>query len=126
MQKCNKCKISKPLSEFPKSKKSRAGVRGDCKECQKIYQKIYREDNKQSIRNYQQVYRLANKKETSCRDKVRYKNNKEYYKNKARIYITSRRKKDKLFLPKKYNRIVKKDKEWNQKDFERWMKINFL
>lgn len=56
MKKCSVCGEIKPLTEFALNKSRKDGLASDCKSCRKIYR-----DN-------------------------HYKNNKEYYKNKAKEY----------------------------------------
>jgi len=45
-KRCSKCLIVKPINLFPKCKGGKFGVRGNCRECEKIRQKEYRDANK--------------------------------------------------------------------------------
>jgi len=50
LKKCIKCGVSKSLSEFYISKSSKDGRRGDCKICNKIITKKYREENADRVK----------------------------------------------------------------------------
>ena len=56
---CNKCNLSKVLSEYHKSKKCRFGVRNTCKECRKIEKKEYksRPEVKLASQQYYQTHK---------------------------------------------------------------------
>jgi len=49
MKKCSKCDINKELCEFNKSKLYSNGRRRECRECQKLISKLYREKNRNVI-----------------------------------------------------------------------------
>lgn len=49
MKKCSKCDIDKELCEFNLSKLNFYGIRSECRECQKISSKLYRERNRSVI-----------------------------------------------------------------------------
>ena len=91
---CSKCHIEKPISEFGKAKKGKYGVRGDCIECVKKYQKEYRnkEENKQKAKEYREKSKNKEKKA---------KNNKEYWKNNREEIA----KQNKKYRDKKENKI---------------------
>jgi hypothetical protein len=75
MKKCNKCNIEKQLNEFSKDSKGKYGVKGQCKQCIKEY------DKEKNIRNksiYQQYY-LDNKEKINKKSKETYNKNKQYY-----------------------------------------------
>lgn len=46
-KRCSKCKEYKPLDSFNKSCKEKSGLRSECRECQRIQCKKYREENKE-------------------------------------------------------------------------------
>lgn len=73
MKICCKCKMSKPLSEFGKLKKSNDGLRYDCKFCRKIYNS----QNKNSIKEYNKKYWDSKKNELCEKNKLYRINNKE-------------------------------------------------
>lgn len=124
MKRCSKCGIEKELLEFNKSKLYSDGRRTECRECQKLMSKLYREKNKEIINekcriqyslspeiqkertkkwainhedNFRNSYRKRNKKwEEKNIDKRReYKNN----------YSTQRLKTDILFKLRRNVRI---------------------
>ena len=112
MKQCTKCKIIKNNTEFGISSNNNDGLRYDCKECRKKYNK----ENKISKRNYNQkyyqinknnifennkVYRLENKEKIYLQRKQYRENNKESikqkmisYKNRRNELIKERRKYD--------------------------------
>jgi len=59
-KKCTNCKQEKLLEEFNKMSRSKDGRRCKCRECQKAFQKIYRENNKEKIKKYADKYRKEN------------------------------------------------------------------
>ena len=61
MKKCKKCGTEKELTEFNKRKKSKDGLRGECKSCWKEYQKEHYLDNKEKIKEIKKQYYLDNK-----------------------------------------------------------------
>jgi hypothetical protein len=52
MKICIKCKIEKPLADFPKRKESKDGRRGHCIACEKLRKKEYRLRNPNSDKEY--------------------------------------------------------------------------
>lgn len=42
MKECNKCNVSKPLTEFYKDKSKKDGHRHECKQCKKMYARDFR------------------------------------------------------------------------------------
>ena len=68
---CNKCKQTKKLTEFCKNSLSYLGLSNKCKDCAKLYNKEYREKNREKLLK---------------KDNERYKNNREVLKKKAREY----------------------------------------
>jgi hypothetical protein len=116
MKKCTKCNLEKNLLEFNKSCLYIDGRRSECRECQKLQGRIYREKNKEKIneklriqyRNNPSIqksrsekwksenpedYKISNYK----RSKKWEEKNKEYRKIYKNNYSTERLKTDKLF-----------------------------
>ena len=58
---CNTCNINKSLSEFYKDKARKDGLKSKCKECFKIHNKQYKQDNKEAIDEYSKQYNQDNK-----------------------------------------------------------------
>ena len=80
MKKCSTCKIEKPLECFGKDKRSKTGLRSQCKECEKKY-RINGEKNRDPIkkREYAKRYRETHKeKERRRLDKWKRENPEKY------------------------------------------------
>ena len=80
MKRCTKCGAEKSLSEFSKSKTTKDGYRGECKECQKAYGKKYREANRERRNKQQREYYVANREQRKAYGKKRYAANRERHK----------------------------------------------
>ena len=81
MKLCSKCKQFKPLECFGKDKRSKSGLRSQCKQCEKIYEKT-RDHNKQ--REYYKKYRQENRD----KERARFQNWKENNPDKYKSYHT--------------------------------------
>jgi len=76
---CNKCKQTKPLSDFHKDKKGKFGVARRCKDCVNEYSKQYRSSRREEMKQRSADWRARNP------DKV-LKHRREYYqKNSPRM-----------------------------------------
>jgi hypothetical protein len=111
MKKCTKCKLEKPFEDFTKQKTGKNGLRSNCKQCikkyekenkeyYKEYQKKWQEENKEYVKKYEQ----ENKEKIKERTKNWYQKNKEKIKqhrkeNKEHFkeYMFNRKKTDPLF-----------------------------
>ena len=93
---CSKCGEEKELSEFYKAKCCRLGVRPECKDCKliqtkgnynpdakSIYNKKYREENKESLDEYNKIWSKANI-EAKRRHKLKYSSKPESKEKKQR------------------------------------------
>lgn len=69
MQKCSKCNIWKPLSEFYPRKDYSSGYRKDCKVCFKETRKNYYPKNKEKIKAVRKVYYQNNKDKATATTK---------------------------------------------------------
>jgi hypothetical protein len=81
-KKCNKCQEIKPISEFHKYKRTKDGVKTNCKLCRHL--EYF--NNKQKYAKTRKLYRLKNKefkkiydKEYRLKNIVRLRNNKKLY-----------------------------------------------
>jgi polyribonucleotide nucleotidyltransferase len=96
---CKKCNEDKILSEFKPKKQCVDGYENICKECDKKYQKEYREKNKDKIKNQRKRHYSENKA------KIKEKSKNYYYDNidvvKERISNYKKENKDKI---NEYNR----------------------
>jgi hypothetical protein len=124
MKKCSKCRIEKEICDFNQSKLYPDGKRSECRECQKISSKIYREKNRNKINEKaREQYKVApdiqrertKKWEFSRnedfrnsylkRNKKWEEKNKDYRKKYKNEYSTQRLKTDILFKIKRNVRI---------------------
>jgi 5-methylcytosine-specific restriction endonuclease McrA len=64
MKVCSKCGIEKPatLEYFAKKERGKYGLRGNCRECDNIRHKIYRENNEQYFKDYMSKWKNNNPK----------------------------------------------------------------
>ena len=95
LKQCNVCNIVKPLSEFYLRKTCLDGYSGQCKQCELLKQKQYKEnltveqkekhklyiknytiENKEKIINYQRNYKLLNSEKIKQADRQRHEQNK--------------------------------------------------
>ena len=74
---CIKCLRFLPLGEFGKRKTGKDGLHSQCKECEKEYQRKYREANKEKVAGYERKYREANKEKIAERDRKYREANRE-------------------------------------------------
>lgn len=100
MKTCTKCKITKEISSFGKSKRKDDGISNICKLCNNIRSRNYNANNKLSRKATSKKYYLKNKERLN-ENSIRWLNEnsnkfREYYKN----YRIEKRKNDKLFLLK--------------------------
>lgn len=90
MKTCTGCKTKKPVDEFSKDKHSKDGLQYKCKECNKLFKKIYRQKNKEKIKEYQEKNKEKIKeqiKEWSQKNKYKIAEHKKIYRqtNKERL-----------------------------------------
>ena len=64
-KKCSRCKETKAVSDFPKDRSMRDGIKGHCITCQRFYTTDYRSRNANKVREYWRKYNIDN------RDKIR-------------------------------------------------------
>lgn len=102
MKTCNTCKISKPISNFNKSKQSKDGYSYYCKECVKEkrekyknksndYQKKYYENNKEKVQERNQKYRKENREKVLSSMRDYYKKNSEEIKEYSKNYYQAKK-----------------------------------
>lgn len=78
-KKCARCGDVLPLSFFPKINKSY------CNKCRSIYQKEYKEKNKEKLKECYKLYKEKNKEKYKKLASMNYERNKEYYRNETKI-----------------------------------------
>jgi hypothetical protein len=64
---CNTCKEHKPLFEFTVNRKAKDGLQYKCRACDLEYQKVRRENNKESILEYSRKYQTKKRKDFNYR-----------------------------------------------------------
>lgn len=80
---CNKCHISKPLTEYTKSKTCKFGVRNTCKDCRRIERQEYQ--SKPEVKAASQKYYQEHKEEFRERMREHYHSlNGQYHQYKKR------------------------------------------
>lgn len=126
---CIKCQRELPANKdyFPKRKNSKDGLRNDCRECHREYNRQQREKNKGKIQEYQRNWYQDNKEVVKARAKKYYENNKEevnkvkkeyYENNKDHLNALSRQyykeNIDDIKLQKKQYRMKNKKHIWDK------------
>lgn len=106
-KKCYKCKIEKPISEYYKNKSQKDGYTGACKNCTKLDQRVYRQNNKKKIAKRNKNYR-ENNKETIAKQNKRYREDPKNQ-DKIKAYKEKYKKKNK-------KKIAEKDKQYREKN----------
>jgi len=74
---CNKCKTVKPITEFPKSSKTKDNLSFYCKDCERARQKIYYTENRAKIDEKHSEYGRNNRDKIQEKKKLWYQENKE-------------------------------------------------
>jgi hypothetical protein len=115
---CNKCKRELPRTNefFAKEKTNKDGLKGYCKECNKILCKEWREKNKEHRSNYQEQYNKENRELILQRKRKYLEEHKElerkrkredYYKNKEQ-----RQSKHKEWLKNNKDKTLQRQREY--------------
>lgn len=116
-KKCKRCGVIKPLSDFNKSKDKKDGYRSECRDCNKAYQIVYRNEHNNELKNYHHNYQMT----------VRPKKPRQPKLNKP--HIKKRRTKEQREI---YNTLIKQkrtlrteEEKQRKRDFEkRWKDAN--
>jgi len=115
MKTCTKCKITKPFSEYNKSKQAKSGLKPRCRECQKEDGQEWRDNNPDNKREYYLKNRqtsLDNSKKYAIRNRDKLKEyNKEYYKENKQIAISNARE----YALRNKDKIAEYKKAWVKK-----------
>lgn len=77
---CVRCKKTKPLSNYRKSKNNKDGYKGVCKECLKLDDLKYRVENSVTIKSKAKIHRENNKEKNNAMKTKWRKNNPDYNK----------------------------------------------
>lgn len=95
MKICSKCKQEKSITEFNVMKRMADGLNIYCRKCQYLYNKEYREKNKEKLKKHQATqeykesrrkFRIRHKKAIAEYNKEYYEKNKDTLANKYRPY----------------------------------------
>ena len=101
---CRKCKEDKEVCEFNKDKNKKDGISTLCRECTKISNENYRNNNSVKYKEIQKKYRDSNKEKESIRSSIWCNNNKDKRLLYANEYEKSRKKIDSIY---KLRRLTK-------------------
>jgi hypothetical protein len=93
MKKCSTCKKTKAVTDFYKNRTSKDRLQPCCKDCNKTYQKSYREANKDKVKAIKKAWQQANPDKVKAyyetnKDKVKayYETNKDRIKANVKAY----------------------------------------
>jgi hypothetical protein len=109
---CTRCDILKPFSDYPRNNQKSDGYNSYCKDCKKVNDKKYYEDNKDKVTERVRDYYHEKMKDPEFVQKERERSvvKHEKYGEKYRLHYRNRYHTDAEFLKKK--KI--KDKEWRK------------
>jgi hypothetical protein len=93
MKICNRCQITKDLSEFSKASKNSKYLRGYCKDCARNYAKEYYKRNMAIVKIYNKSYRQLNRQRLKEAHKKWHQDNWESAKEYAQNYRTQNKEK---------------------------------
>lgn len=85
-KRCTKCGEIKDVGEFYKAKRTKDGLRPECKECSREVYKEYRENNPEKVRERSKKYRENNPEKEKKRLREWYKNNTEKVKESTKTW----------------------------------------
>lgn len=90
MKECTKCKLSKPLSEYPKDKSKPDGHRARCKECAReagrAAQRRYRARLGDDLKTRRRAYAESNRDKLNAQARAWYEENRERQLARSRAY----------------------------------------
>ena len=120
MKECNKCKKTKPLTEYYKGKNYNGGYRAQCKVCIKEVVDIYFQKNKDKLQEAKKLWSENNKERIKKTNEIYRKNNKEkLIKIQKKYYKTNREK-----LLKQSNKYREENKELINNKYKEYYKEN--
>jgi len=127
MKTCSKCKIEKDDSSF--SRRGKNGLQSVCKDCKKMYNKKYYQNNEENIKQsyqdnkeHKKQYYQDNKKQIQRykqqhyhKNKIQIKENRKQYRkyNKEKIRETNKK-----YVQNNREKIRIKQKKWEQKQYD--------
>ena len=90
-KRCTKCGETKSLDEFHRDRSKPLGRRPDCRACQREYNRIWREANRDRKREYDREYYAANRDRKREYDREYYAANRERRREYSREYRAANR-----------------------------------
>lgn len=116
-KKCSMCGEIKPINNFNKDKSRKDGYYHRCKECNKIYNKKYREEHKEELKEKQKQYYEEHKEECNAKSKQYHQEHREEQNAKNREYYHEHKEECKEYQ-KNYNKnnkekVAKRRKAYN-------------
>lgn len=115
MKKCSKCGIEKSLEFFTKDKSNRTGLRSECKDCRREYNKRYYQNNIENFQKHNSQYYQENRDTLLIAHRQNYQDNCEYYKDQKKQYRLDNIEKIKESDKKYYENNKEKKKEYNRR-----------
>lgn len=117
MQTCSSCKVVKAYEEFAKDSMSKIGIRSDCKECRRGYNKSYYKINSDHLKNEAKSYRDMNEEKVKeCSRNWRINNPEKQRESSRRKYRNK---------PEKYRKIHRKSAaKWRKNNIARARELN--
>lgn len=113
---CNKCRKTKPLSEFQKCSRNKSGLQTYCRECRNLAKRKYNKENRHVYENY-----YNNNKHRILENTKKYKEeHKEFFKQYDKEYREQNNQKIKEYKHKHYL----KNKEKYYEKTRKWKKEN--
>jgi len=94
---CWYCKKTLNISFYHKAKNRSDGLQGMCKICHKLYRKNWLSKNKEKYKKTCQEWSIKNKEKCRALAKRWVDDNREYFRERQRIYKSTKRKTDPLF-----------------------------
>lgn len=113
---CNKCWITKPISEFYKG-------RGKCKACLLENMAVYYKENRDWLSNNKKERYKNNKNTINAKRRENYKNNRDVYLERANVYYAKN--KEEVLARAKINANRRKEEDFitfKLRNIFRWMK----
>jgi len=127
---CTGCNKEKSLTEYYKDKSAKNGLRANCKECRKAYNKKYYQENKEYVKACRKKYYQENLEKEKAYKKKWREENKEKERARSKKWREENSEYDKAYK-KKYReenqeQIKARHKKWREENPERQRAINRL
>jgi len=88
-KRCAKCGETKAVSAFGRDSTRKDGLRSQCKECVREYNRVYREANPEKVRERKRVYYAANSEKVNEKSRVYRAANPEKLRERDRVYYAA-------------------------------------